>query len=142
MDALFWGQDWTRAPKDVFKDRVRKAVAKEQWVADGNYSLVRNLVWERAETAVYLDYSFWRVFLQLFGRTVRRSIQKEELWHGNREDLGKSFFTRDSILWWMITSYHRRRRQFVGQFQLPAYAHLKIVHLRTPNIKDEFLAGL
>ena len=142
LDTLFWGQDWTQTPDDVFVERVSAAVAGERWVIDGNYSRVRDLVWKRAETVVYLDYSFGRTFWQLLWRTVQRSIRKEELWHGNREDLGKSFFTRDSILWWMLTTYHRRRRQYTEIFASPAYAHLEVVHLKTPRMKAGWLAGL
>ncbi len=142
LDSLYWGENWEGVPEDVFHSRVRKAVSGEEWVIDGNYSRIRPLIWERAEMVVYLDFSFWRVFWQLLTRTFQRSIQKEELWSGNREDLGKSFFSRDSILFWMLTTYHRRRRQYPALFQKPEFSHLQIVHLKTPRMRDEWLASL
>jgi adenylate kinase family enzyme len=142
LDALFWDENWTEVPDEVFRDRVASATENERWVIDGNYSRVRNLVWARANTVVYLDYSFWRVFWQLMRRTIRRSLRKEELWNGNREEFGKSFFSRDSILWWMLRTYHRRRKQYSELFQQSAYAHLGVVHLRTPQMTKEWLSGI
>jgi hypothetical protein len=111
-DALYWDANWTGVPEPVFRERVIGAIMAEQWVIDGNYSLVRNLVWERANTVVYLDYSFGRIFWQLFNRTLKRSIHKEALWNGNQEDLRKSFFSKDSIMVWMIRTYGRRQEQY------------------------------
>jgi len=142
LDALYWAENWTGVPEEEFQARVRAAAAGERWVIDGNYSRIRHLVWGRAETVVFLDYGFLRVFWQLFQRTIHRSIRREELWSGNREEFRKSFFSRESILLWMLQSYHRRRRQYPGLFQKPEYAHLHVVHLKTPKMRDEWLASL
>ena len=142
LDALYWDKNWTGVSDQVFHDRVMTAIKSERWVVDGNYSRVRNLVWERADTVVYLDYSFWRVFWQLLKRTIRRSIQGEELWSGNREELRKSFFSQDSILLWMLQTYHRRRKQYPKLFQQPEYAHLCVVRLKSSRMKDEWLSRL
>lgn len=142
LDALSWAENWTEVPLEEFQARVRAAVAGERWVIDGNYSRIRPFVWERAQTVVYLDFSFGRVFWQLLTRTLRRSIRKEVLWSGNREELGRAFFRRDSILLWMLQTYHRRRRQYPVLFQQPEYSHLQVVHLKTPRMRDEWLANL
>ncbi|MCB9136513.1 MAG: adenylate kinase [Anaerolineales bacterium] len=142
LDALYWAENWTGVPDEVFEARVLEAIAGDQWVVDGNYSRVRSLVWARAETVVYLDFSFGRVFWQLLRRTLRRSFTKEELWHGNRETIKNSMFSQDSIMVWMLTTYHRRRRQYTARFQQPEYAHLRVVHLKTPKERDAWLASL
>lgn len=142
LDALYWDENWTGVSDQVFRDRVIRAINAERWVIDGNYSRVRNLVWERADTVVYLNYSFWRTFWQLFMRTIKRSIQQEELWNGNREDLGKSFFSKDSIMLWMIRTHGRRRKQYAQLIQQPENAHLRIVQLKTPQMTDEWLSSI
>lgn len=142
LDALYWGENWTGVPDHVFRERVTAAIVGENWVVDGNYSRVRSLVWDQADTVVYLDYTFWRVFWQLIRRTIQRSLKREVLWNGNREDLWKSFFSRDSILLWMLQTYHRRRKNYAELFQQPEYAHLCLVHLRTPQLRDEWLLNL
>ena len=142
LDALYWDENWTGVSDQVFRERVISAAKAEQWVIDGNYSRIRSLVWQRADTVVYLDYSFWRTFWQLFWRTIKRSIQQETLWHGNREDLHKSFFSSDSIMLWMIKSYARRRKQYAVLMQQPENAHLCFIQLKTPRMTSEWLSSL
>lgn len=142
LDALYWEENWTSVPDEIFKERVASAVQADRWIIDGNYSRVRDLVWGRADTVIYLDYCFGRVFWQLLMRTFRRSLQNEELWSANREHLGKAFFSKDSILLWMLTTYHRRRRQYRELFRQAHYSHLKIVHLKSPSMTQKWLSGI
>ncbi len=142
LDALYWDENWTGVSDQIFRGRVITATKATEWVIDGNYSRVRDLVWERANTVVYLDYSFWRTFWQLFSRTVKRSRRQEELWQGNREDMRKSFFSKDSILLWMIRTYARRRRQYAKLMQKSENAHLCFVQLKTPQMTTAWLSSL
>ena len=142
LDALYWAENWTGVPEEVFQQRVVSAVQAECWIIDGNYSRVRDLVRERADTVVYLNYSFGRVLWQLVLRTIRRSLSGIELWSGNRESLGLALFSKDSILLWMLKTYHRRRRQYALLLQQPQYAHLHVVHLTSPPKTREWLASL
>ena len=47
-----------RCRAENLRDRVPAVAAGGGWVIDGNYSDVRPLIWERADTVVRLDYSF------------------------------------------------------------------------------------
>lgn len=58
LDALFRDAGWTPAVPDVFRTRVERATAGPRWVAAGNYGRVRDLLWPRADTLVWLDYAF------------------------------------------------------------------------------------
>lgn len=142
LDALYWEPHWTPAPDDEFRSRVATAISPDRWVTDGNYSKVRELVWKRADTIVFLDYPFWLVLRRLLGRTVRRSLQKEPLWSGNRESLRQSFFSSDSILLWLFRTYARNRRKYPALLQQPEYQHLAVVHLRSPQDTELWLTKL
>lgn len=86
LDALHWEADWVEAANEVFRSRVREAARADRWVIDGNYSSrARDLVWERADTVVWLDYSFPVIFSRVVGRTFRRLVSGEECCNGNRE---------------------------------------------------------
>jgi len=140
LDALHWDPDWTPAPD--FRERVAEALSGDGWITDGNYSKVRDLVWGRADTIVWLDYSLPRVMWQVTVRTLRRSLRQEELWGTNRESLRQAFFGRDSIIWYAFKSYPRRKKQYPLLFAQPEYGHFRVVHLRSPRQARRWLESL
>lgn len=142
LDALHWNPGWMAASNQVFRVRVAEALQGDHWVVDGNYSSVRDLVWSRADTIIFLDYSFRVVVNRLVRRTLRRVLQQEELWNGNRENLRTAFFSQDSILLWMLKTYHRRRKDYPLLFQQSEYKHLPVIHLTSPRLANQWLSGL
>lgn len=139
LDALFWRSGWGEATDPELRAAVSEAAAGDAWVIDGNYSRVRDLIWPRADTVVWLDYSFLCVFSQLLGRTIRRAVLREPLWHGNRESLRTSFLSRDSILLWAVKTHRRRRSQCRALLANPASSHLKVIQLRSPREAERWL---
>jgi adenylate kinase family enzyme len=79
LDALYHERGWTPASLENFRERTAKAVAVEAWVADGNYSQVRDLVWGQADTLVWLDYPLPFMLKRLARRTFRRLRTRETL---------------------------------------------------------------
>ena len=65
LDALFWGPGWAPSAPAAFRARVEAATAGPAWVVAGNYGAVRDLLWPRADTIVWLDYAFPLVPLAL-----------------------------------------------------------------------------
>lgn len=139
LDALYWGPDWYPRPKEEFRKLVKKAVNRETWVADGNYGIVRDIVWTRADTLIWLNYPFLTVFCRALTRTIRRAITREELFSGNRESFAVSFFSKDSILLWVLKTYSRRKRDYPGFFKDEKYSHIKIIELLNKQQADELL---
>lgn len=142
LDALNWGPGWTMRSPDEFHTAVEQATRGEAWVVDGNYSRARDIVWPRADTIVWLDYPLPLVLWRLWWRTIRRGVLREELWSGNRERLWTHFFTRDSLFLWALQTYRRRRRKYPALLNSPDYAHLHLVHLRSPRQTNRWLERL
>ena len=140
LDALHWEPNWTEAPREVLRERLRTAIAGDGWVVDGNYAMVRDLVWARAEAVVWLDLPLRTILWRYLRRTLRRVARREELWGGNRERLSMHLFSRDSLLWWILTTYHRRRREYPPL--LAARPDLLAVRLRSGRAADRWLADL
>src|SRR5690349_8719035 len=90
LDAIHHLPGWTPIDPDEFRAKVDEITAADTWVVDGNYRalVVEGPVWARADTVVWLDLPRAVVMRQVIGRTLRRSITREELWNGNREPLG------------------------------------------------------
>lgn len=142
LDGLFWGPGWEPHAPAAFRAHVAAAVQGERWVVDGNYSSVRHLVWPRATAIVWLNLSFPRVFARVVLRTLRRAATGQVLWSGNRESWRRTFFSRESILWWVIRNFASRRRQFAALKQaagdgLPAW-----IELRSPCEVDAWLRSV
>ncbi len=142
FDALFWEPGWRSADRAVFRARVEAALACPGWVTDGNYHLVRDLVWRRATALIWLDYPLSLVLWRLAQRTARRLMTCEELWNGNRERLSENLLSRDSLFLWALQSHPRQRREYPVELLRPEYAHLAVVHLRRPQETEQWLTSL
>ncbi len=139
LDAIYWRPNWTPAPKDEFRARVQDAVSSDTWVLDGNYSVARDVVWARATTLVWLNYSLPVVFSRALRRTIQRVCCREILWSGNRETF-RLAFSRESILRWVLSTYHRQRREYPRLFQEPRNSHLRVIVLPSPRRAAWFIA--
>jgi adenylate kinase family enzyme len=142
LDALNWGPRWTMSEDEVFRADVARAVSGCCWVADGNYSKVRDLVWTRADTLVWLDYALPLIFGRLLRRTLRRVISGQELWNGNKERFANQFLSRESLFAWAIQTHPRYRAEFPRALREQAYAHLEVVRLRSPRTTRLWLGSL
>jgi adenylate kinase family enzyme len=112
LDALFWGPGWAPSEPAAFRARVEAATAGPAWVVAGNYGAVRDLLWPRADTIVWLDYPFPLVLGRLTARTLQRGITREVLWNDNRENLWEHamVWSPRSLFHWLFTTYWRYRR--------------------------------
>lgn len=142
LDALYWGPLWTPVALEEYRRRVAAAVAGERWVSDGNYRSIRDLLWPRADTLVWLDYSLRVAYPRLVRRTLARWRSGDELWPGtgNRESFRLLFLSRDSILWWALRTYRGRRSRFEADLARPEHAHLSVIRVRTPDEAGAWLA--
>lgn len=139
LDNLSWEPNWTLAPPKVFRARVDTALAGDGWTCDGNYSAVRELVWSRADTVVWLDYSLPVIFARLFRRTNRRIFSGELCCNGNREQFRLAYLSRESLYVWLLKTYWRRRREMPERLADPKSAHLTVLHFRSPRATHDWL---
>lgn len=140
LDALYWGLGWAAVPHEQFEARVRSATAGECWVADGNYTAVRDVLWARATHIVWLNYGRGIVFPRVLWRTLSRGLLRTRLSHGNRESLRMAFFSRDSVLWWSYSTFARNRVKFAGLRSDPAYGHLEWTEITKPSRARAFIS--
>lgn len=142
LDAIHWLPDWQEAPWEVIREQVSQRTAQDNWVCDGNYSRLRDILWPRADTLIWLNYPFMTVFWRLLKRTLQRSFGRVELWNGNHESLRISFLSRDSILLWLFKSYPRHLQEYPQLLALPENAHLKVLRFRSPQAAQAWLCTL
>jgi len=139
LDAINWLPDWVERPHDEFSSLVEKAAADDAWVFDGNYTRTRKTVWQRATAIVWLNYSFPRTFYRALNRTTRRVLTGERVYAGNCETFGKAFMSRDSILLWVLTTHHDRRRRYSKLLIKENLFEKEIFIFENPSQAENFL---
>lgn len=140
LDALYWGPDWTPVPTAVFRERTAQVLSGDRWVVDSNQGKVRDIIWGWADTVVWPDYALPVILGQLVWRTLRRIVTREELSSGSRERL-RAQLGRDSVLLWALRTYRRRREEYPALLNGPEYAHLAVIHLRSPRATNDWLSS-
>ena len=144
LDALHWEPNWRMAEIGVFRTRVESALQSNTWVVAGNYHVVRDLVWARAQAVIWLDYPFPIVFWRLLTRTIRRAVTREELWNGNRETFWEhlKLWSEDSLFHWLFKTYWRRKREIPRLLEMREYKHLKAFHFKHPREAEEWINSI
>jgi adenylate kinase family enzyme len=142
LDAVWWGPNWTHLDAETFAAKVDAATAADAWVCDGNFSAVRQIVLERADTVVWLDLPLRTCLARMLRRTARRVRSGEELWGGNRESWREVFVGRDALFWWLISQHRRKRREYEARFAAMDPARARVLRFRTSADAERWLASL
>jgi adenylate kinase family enzyme len=135
LDNLFWKADWQETPDEEFISKIRTALhnAGDSWVIDGNYSRIQPIIFPLADTVVWLDYPLRVSFSRLVKRTFRRVFTREQLWSGNRESAKVAFFSKESLLYYALKTYGRRKARYVRLMMSDQYLHLRFIRLCHPR---------
>ena len=141
LDAIHWLPGWQERDDDEFRELTQAAVVADRWVVDGNYAMVRDIVWPRATTVVWLNYSFPVVLWRAFRRTLIRSVGRQTIFSETKETIRRSFFSRESILLWVFMTYRLRRNQFRAIFDDRDYPEVEFIELRNQRDADQFLTS-
>jgi len=139
LDTLFWKNNWQIADREQFRKNVARVVEQGNWVIDGNFSIVRDLVWVRADTIIWLDYPFIVIFLQALTRSIKRIVTKEKLFGDNVETFRQTFFSKNSILYWICVSHWDYKKTYT---RLLKNSEKKIFILKSKREKNNFLRAL
>jgi len=143
LDGIFHQPAWKDLPLDDFRARVSEAVSGDGWVVDGNYSGVRDLVWQRAVTVVWLVLPRRVVMRRVTMRTVRRVVTRQELWNGNREPLSNLYRwdPERNIIRWAWVKHAASHDRYAAAMEDPRQAHLRFIRLRSAAEVDAFDAS-
>ncbi len=139
LDDLHWQPGWQITPRDEFKKAVRNISEGDAWVVAGNYQGIRNILWNKADTVVWLDHDFGTNLWRLCKRTVQRLFDQRPICNGNRESLS-NIFSKNSLIPWFLRTYLPRKREYDGIFNdKDAFPHLTKVRLKSQKDADAFL---
>lgn len=139
LDALYWLPGWVARERDDFRHRAAQATRGDAWVADGNYSATRDLLWPRATHVVWLHYGRLTVLWRIVRRTMVRLVCRQALWSGNRETFARAFLSRESPILWSMQTYDKHQRNYRALRASANYSQLTWVELRSPRQARAFL---
>jgi len=133
LDALHHGPGWVKRPE--FEADVEALAAQERWVTEAQYSsLLGDLLWQRADTLIWLDLPRMTVMSQVLRRSVIRAVTRRELWNGNRESFRGWLDPGHPVR--AAWSHHARRRITTAE-RLAAHPHLTLVRLASaPEVRQ------
>lgn len=132
VDALhFTGPGWGVSP--TFEEDMARLAGADEWVFDSfGQGAVRDLLWERADTVVWLDHRRYVVMRRVLLRSLRRSLLRERVFGGNRE-AWREWLRADHPAWWAWARYGPRRAEIRRRAGDPRFAPLRVVRLRSPR---------
>jgi adenylate kinase family enzyme len=139
LDSLFHQAGWQDLSRDEFRSRVTAATAAEAWVVDGNYEAVRDLVWERADTVLWLDLPRRVVMYRVVFRTIRRALTRQVLWNGNREPLANFYrwAPEHNIIRWAWVKYPHYVERYSRVMGQPPRPDLRFMRLASgPDARE------
>lgn len=141
MDALYYtGPEW--AVNDDLVATVSRLAAEPRWIVDSlGYPEVRDLLWDRADTVVWLDYPRHVVMPRVLRRSVRRTVTREVLFGGNHETWS-GWLSRHHPAWWAWRQHTSRGREIAHRAADPRFAPLSTIRLRHPRDTAAWLAAL
>jgi adenylate kinase family enzyme len=142
-DAIIWRPDWVPAPRDERAAEMEAATRGPAWTFDGSFGAPEDeVVLERCDTIVWLDLPRWQVWPQVTWRTLRGLITKKPHWQDGNVERWRIFFSRESIVWWSVKTFARRRREYARLFADPAHADRLRIRLATRREVDRWLSSV
>lgn len=136
LDALHHGPGWTK--RKSFEADVRGFAAKREWICDDQYHhLLGDLLWERADTVVWLDLPRRTVMWRVIRRSMARVMTRRRLWNDNRETWRNLLCSPTHPVRWAWTQHGVRRRDTAAR--IARYPHVEVVHLvSTTQVRSWF----
>ncbi|MBE2236626.1 MAG: adenylate kinase [Caldilineaceae bacterium] len=142
LDAYRWRPLWQKTPDPHFQTVVRQLLRGDAWVLDGSYASVREQIWVRADTLIWLDYPAPLIVCRLLRRGVRDIVQQTDLWGtGNREGW-RWLLGKESLVLRSLHTWHDLRATLPTICAEGRHRHLRLIHLHSQRQTDHWLAAV
>lgn len=135
-DDLYWKPGWQRISSEALQGPLDAITREPRWVLDGNFDDLRELVWVRADTILWLDYPRYVVLPQLMRRNLGWYVSQKPVWSGNVMTLGKAL----SGVRHSLRGYGGKRRNYPDW--LGACSHAQVVRFEHPRAAERWLEAL
>jgi adenylate kinase family enzyme len=145
LDAIRHARGWDSTDWPEFREVLTQRLDSlpDGWVVEGSYSAIMDVYLSRIDTMVWIHLPFRMTFWRLLKRTVPRGIKQTRLYTetGPHESLRQTFLSRQSILWWAISShrgYAEKRRERIAALR----PEVRVYELRSPREVEAFVRAV
>jgi len=112
LDDLHWLPNWRERSDEEFLALLQEELEhNKHWIIVGNYSVTKPITWPQATHFIWLNYPFRVVLYRSVKRAITRIITREKICNGNVESFRQTFFSRESVLWWMFKTFKLRKEK-------------------------------
>lgn len=133
----------------TFPAAIEEITAGDRWIFDSGGPppvdpvrvRLRELLWSRADTVLWLDYSQPVVLWRAATRSLRRMVTRERLWHGYR-DTPAQWLRADHPVRRAWSAHRRRRQEIAARIAEPARHALTVHRLHRPDETEAFMRRL
>ncbi|MCW5937213.1 MAG: hypothetical protein KIT11_07900 [Fimbriimonadaceae bacterium] len=141
LDEIYWDPGWTPNP-DRMSAVMAEVAQEDEWIVSGSYSKFRHIWASRLDALVWLDFPIHIPLGRCLLRCVRRAVSGETVCNGNRESLANTFFSRKSLLLWIVTQHRRNRQSTLALAEALEAEGRVVVRLGSPRATKEWLGSL
>ena len=139
LDKIKRDKKGNRLPLNRLIDIVSKEIRAESWVIEGNFLGVRELVWRRSDTLVWLDLPFQTILSRTIIRMVKECRQRNPR---NLIDVFEQLYRVFITLYWLINQFWKRKKSIISILSRPEMSHLKIIKLKNQKDVKRWIASL
>ncbi|NQY64279.1 MAG: adenylate kinase [Alteromonadaceae bacterium] len=142
LDELHWLPNWQEREDTEFCRLVDSKTSGDSWVVSGNYSASRDILWDKADTIIWLNYPFTLIFYRALVRCFVRASTRQKLFAGNVETFRHSFLSKESILLWVLKTYHANKRKYLKLLNSGMTKNKQVFIFKKQNQLDQYLSNL
>ena len=131
-----------------FVQRVEFITSGNAWIMDGHYLAVRHIIWQRADTVVFLNYPIYLIFTRLMRRFLVKQWSRIKRGsgeyptgtssHNNSARRAGSWNQR----WNRLLKTFRERQDYGRTLHSPDYDRLNIIELNSKRATREWIQVL
>ena len=144
LDDLYYGPGLVMAP--TFPASIEQITAGDEWIFDSGGPpptntlsvRLRELMWSRADTLLWLDYSRPVILWRAATRSLRRIATRQRLWYGYR-DTPAQWLHKDHPVRRAWSTHRSRREDIVARLADPSRQALAVMRFDRPNEAEAFL---
>jgi len=108
LDDVFWYGNWENIGQSKLLDIVREKTTGDEWIVDGNYRLVHEMLWDKCTHIVYMDPPFAVTMYHALKRSMARDRRGVPLRVRKEQGAKEPAFGLLRLVWQYRTTKRRK----------------------------------